>query len=230
MIVVAIIAIIASMAIPKLMSARLSANEAAAISTLRSLTSAEALVALRAAVDTDADGIGEYAYFAELAGTKPLRTSAGGAPAPGVVGTDELKPAVLSIAFGAVNAQSLVSRSGYFYQLWLPGASAGGLTPAIAENPGGGANPGAFPNSDNGENVWCAYAWPMSVHQTGDRAFFVNQQGNMMMFQNRNATPYTGTSKMPAFDEAFVTAGDMASPVRVGVSGGADATLWVPVQ
>jgi type IV pilus assembly protein PilA len=39
MIVVAIIAIIASIAIPKLMAARLSANEAAAISTLRSISS-----------------------------------------------------------------------------------------------------------------------------------------------------------------------------------------------
>ena len=42
MIVVAIIAIIASVAIPKLLSARLSANESAAISTLRSLSSSQA--------------------------------------------------------------------------------------------------------------------------------------------------------------------------------------------
>ena len=88
----------------------------------------------------------------------------------------------------------------------------------------------SVPDPDNGETLWCAYAWPMSVHQTGDRAFFVNQQGTMLMFQNRSATPYTGASKVPAFDEAFVTAGDMASPVRVGIAGGADATLWVPVQ
>ena len=44
MIVVAIIAIIASIAIPKLMSARLSANEAAAIATLRSISSSQAQV------------------------------------------------------------------------------------------------------------------------------------------------------------------------------------------
>ena len=230
MIVVAIIAIISSIAIRKLMSARLSANEAAAISTLRSLSSAQAQVQSQAAIDTDADGTGEYAYFAELAGTMPCRRSAAGVPVAGAAPTDLLNPAVLSAAFGVVNAQSLVSRSGYFFQIWLPGATAGGVTPGIAENPGGGANPGAFPNPDNGETLWCAYAWPMSVNQTGDRAFFVNQQADLMMFQNRVAAPFTGVIKMPGFTEAFVTAGDMASGIRVGIAGGAGPSIWVPVQ
>src|SRR6187402_2069591 len=83
MIVVAIIAIIASIAIPKLMSARLAANEAAAISTLRSISSAQAQVQSSGAIDTDADGAGEYGGFAELAGAFPMRTSAAGVPAPG---------------------------------------------------------------------------------------------------------------------------------------------------
>jgi prepilin-type N-terminal cleavage/methylation domain-containing protein len=71
MIVVAIIAIIASVAIPRLMAARLSANESAAISTLRSLTSAQAQVQSSGAIDTDGDGAGEYGGFGELAGTIP---------------------------------------------------------------------------------------------------------------------------------------------------------------
>ena len=41
MIVVAIIAIIAAVAIPKLMSARISANENAAVATLRSIAAAQ---------------------------------------------------------------------------------------------------------------------------------------------------------------------------------------------
>ncbi|MFM7282746.1 MAG: type II secretion system protein, partial [Planctomycetia bacterium] len=75
MIVVAIIAIIASIAIPKLLAARLSANEAAAVSTLRSISSAQAQVQSSGAIDTDADGSGEYGYFAELAGSVPMRVS-----------------------------------------------------------------------------------------------------------------------------------------------------------
>ena len=66
MIVVAIIAIIASIAIPKLMSARISANENAAIATLRSIASAQAQLQSSCAIDTDADGGGEYGFFGEI--------------------------------------------------------------------------------------------------------------------------------------------------------------------
>ena len=98
MIVVAIIAIIASIAIPKLMAARLSANEAAAIATLRSISSAQAQVQSSGAIDTDGDGGGEYGYFGELSGQAFLRDVVAGAP--GVSATQVLNPAVLSSAFG----------------------------------------------------------------------------------------------------------------------------------
>lgn len=228
MIVVAIIAIIASIAIPKLMSARLSANEAAAISTLRSISSAQAQIQSSSAIDSDADGGGEYGYFAEMAGTRPMRVSAAGVPAAGAVATDLLNPSVLSSAFGTMTA-SFVSRSGYDFQMWLPGATVGGLTPAIAEQPTGGAA-APFPNSDNCEILWCCYAWPMDSNGTGNRTFFINQEGDLLQYQNRSATPYTGTIKRPGFAEAFVTAGDMASNLRIGVVGGADATIWTAVQ
>src|SRR5690242_11990546 len=138
MIVVAIIAIIASIAIPKLMSARLSANEAAAIATLRSISSSQAQIQSSAAIDTDGDGSGEYGYFAEMAGTVPLRVNDGtGLPTAGTAGTDELNPSVLSSAFGNVDANGYVTRSGYFFQMYLPDATAGGATPGIGEGPAG---------------------------------------------------------------------------------------------
>jgi prepilin-type N-terminal cleavage/methylation domain-containing protein len=226
MIVVAIIAIIASIAIPKLMSARLSANESAAIATLRSLSSAQAQIQSSAAIDTDADGSGEYGYFAELAGTVPLRVSAAGVPAAGAVGTDELRPSVLSSAFGVVN-NSIVTRSGYNFQMWLPGPTAAGLTPGIAEAANGGAG-AAFPDPDNCEILWACYAWPMNHQNTGNRAFFVNQEGDLLQTQNRGAAPYDGANA-PAFDAAFTVAGDMGSPVAIGAAG-VDLNIWVPVQ
>ncbi|MDC0585225.1 prepilin-type N-terminal cleavage/methylation domain-containing protein, partial [Planctomycetota bacterium] len=58
MIVVAIIAIIAAVAIPKLISARISANENAAIATLRSIAAAQQQLQASSAIDTDADGGG----------------------------------------------------------------------------------------------------------------------------------------------------------------------------
>ena len=228
MIVVAIIAIIAAIAIPRLMSARLSANEAAAISTLRSITSAQAQLQSSAAIDTDADGAGEYGYFGELSGVDPLRRSAAGVPAAGVAGTDELVPAILSSAFGNV-AASMVQRQGYNFQMWLPNATAAGLVPGIAEAATGGSS-ATFPNPNNGELLYCVYAWPADYNKTGNRAFFTNQEGDLLQCLNRSLTPYDGVVKTPPFDEAFTVAGDMGSALRIGVAGGADNTIWVPVN
>ncbi len=232
MIVVAIIAIIASVAIPRLMAARLSANESAAISTLRSLSSAQAQIQSSGAIDTDADGSGEYGYFAELSGVLPLRISAAGAPAAGVVGTDELNPAVLSAAFGNVNATSQVTRSGYVFQLFMPAAVVAGATAGIAEDGLGGKLAAPFPDPDNGEVLWCAYAWPLSASQSGNRTFFVNQEGDLMQTANRGAAAYSGTAGGPAFDAFLPVAFDMGAPMSIGGAPAAaqDANTWVPVQ
>jgi prepilin-type N-terminal cleavage/methylation domain-containing protein len=228
MIVVAIIAIIAAIAIPRLMSSRLTANEAAAISALRSVATAQAQLQASGAVDTDADGAGEYGYFGELSGVDPLRVSNGGVPAAGVAGTDELTPSILSIQFGNV-VGSIVTRQGYMFQMWLPNATAAGLVPGIAEAPTGGSS-ATFPNPNNGEIMWCAYAWPVEANKSGNRAFFTSHEGELLQCQNRSATPYSGTVKTPPFDEAFATPGDMHSAIRLGVAGGTDNTVWTPVQ
>ncbi len=230
MIVVAIIAIIASVAIPKLMAARLSANESAAISTLRSLSSAQAQVQSSGSIDTDADGSGEYGFFAELAGAQPVRVSAAGAPAAGVVGTDELNPAVMSSAFGNVNATSQVTRSGYLYQIYLPAATVGAAIAGIAEDAGGGSLLGPFPDSDNGEVLWCCYAWPVAASQTGNRVFFINQEGDLLQTANRGAAAYTGTAGGPAFDAVYSGALDMASPLGINGIAATDGNAWVAVQ
>lgn len=233
MIVVAIIAIIASVAIPRLMAARLSANESAAISTLRSLSSAQAQLQSSGAIDTDADGGGEYGYFGELSGVDPLRVSAAGVPAAGVAGTDELVPAVLSAAFGNV-AGSTVTRSGYVFQLFLPDAGAPGAIAGVPEFATGGADPGAFPGSNNAEVLWNCYAWPINNAQTGNRCFFVNQEGDLMQYNNRGAVIYSGAALAPGvttpnFDACHTVAGDMGSPVAIGAAG-VDGNTWVTVQ
>jgi prepilin-type N-terminal cleavage/methylation domain-containing protein len=225
MIVVAIIAIIASVAIPRLMAARLSANESAAISTLRSLTSAQAQLQSSGAIDTDGDGSGEYGYFGELSGADPVRVSVAGAPAAGAAGTDELNPAVLSAAFGNV-AASQVTRSGYIFQMYLP--AVGSPAVAVPEAAGGGA--GAFPDPDNGEVLWCAYAWPVAVNQTGNRVFFVNQEGDIYQLNNRIAVPYETSAAGPAADAIFSVATDMGSPLGVNGLPATDGNTWVPVQ
>ena len=66
MIVVAIIAIIAAIAIPSLLRSRMAANEAAALGSLRQITTGQ--VSYQAAVYSDAnnDGLGDYGTLADL--------------------------------------------------------------------------------------------------------------------------------------------------------------------
>lgn len=227
-IVVAVIAIIAGIALPKLIATRLAANETAVIATLRALSTAQALVQSQGHIDSDGDGVGEDGFFAELAGTAPVRASAGGVPTPGVV---RLTPGALSIALGKVDANGLVSRTGYHFQIWLPGAPAGGLTPGVSEMPtAGGADPANMPDPNACAYLWCCYAWPIEADYSGNRSFFVNQFGDVLQYANQSPTPYSGTTKMPAFDEAFITSGDMASKPRGYAPGGNDGTIWIPVQ
>ena len=68
MIVVAIIAIIAAIAIPNLLRARLAANESSAISALRTVSSAEETFRSAIILDVDTDGLGEYGDLATMAG------------------------------------------------------------------------------------------------------------------------------------------------------------------
>lgn len=70
MIVVAIIAIIAAIAIPNLLRSRLSANEASAIGSMRTLSSAQASYQA-SGIETDAAGTGMYGTFSELATASP---------------------------------------------------------------------------------------------------------------------------------------------------------------
>jgi hypothetical protein len=116
------------------------------------------------------------------------------------------------------------------FQMWLPGPTVGGAVGGIAEDATGGKAAAPFPNANNGEIVWCCYAWPANLHKTGNRAFFVSYEGEILQCQNRSATPMDGTATAPGFGEAFTTITDMSSLPRIGIAGGALSTIWTPVQ
>jgi prepilin-type N-terminal cleavage/methylation domain-containing protein len=172
MIVVAIIAIIAAIAIPNLLAARLSANETSAVSTLRNLTSCQGQFQAGAKADVDNDGTGEFGMFRELSGGGAIRTAADGTNTSGRT----LNPAVLSGSFRTLNANGEVSRSGYLFKVFLP-TSAGA---AVSEPQSATATfVGGSVGSDIAETSWCAYAWPASYANSGNRSFFVNQGGDI---------------------------------------------------
>lgn len=210
MIVIAIIAVVAAIAIPNLLSARLSANETAAIATLRDVMSAQAQFQSRAKADGDGDGIGEYGYFAELSGRVGVR---GGAL---------LRPIVFSTSFQGVNAQGEAAASGYQFRLFLPSVAGVGL----GEQPGGGAPIGIDP--DFAESTWCGYAWPTDYQQSGVRTFFVNQGGDIVFTIDET---YSGPGNGPAPGAAMRSGGLASSITGILATGttGRDGNFWKTV-
>ena len=67
MIVVAIIGIIAAIAIPNLLRSRMSANEASASGSIRTIATGETAFRTAAFVDANGDGDGDYGSLAQLA-------------------------------------------------------------------------------------------------------------------------------------------------------------------
>ena len=222
MIVVAIIAIIAAIAIPNLLSARLNANETSAISTLRNVSSSQAQFQASSKADVDTDGSGEFGMFRELSGAIGVRTVA----LAGTVG-NTLNPPVLSGAFRTFNTNHEVSRSGYLFHMILPGAAGVGV-PEVS----GTAALGVALDSDLAETSWCCYAWPASYSTSGNRTFFVNQTGDII---GTDYATYSGTAALGVSANAgaaFRTGGAVTSItglVAVGTRG-RDSQLWKQIN
>jgi len=220
MIVVAIIAIIASIAIPNLLSSRSIANESAAIGTLRSIASSQAQCRASAAIDTNGNGAGEYGFLAELAGATGVRIDESGG-----VGTERITPPVLSGAFAGVQ-NGRITRSGYFFQMFLPSSAEVPLAEA-ATGGGGGVSVGAV----GAEILWSCYAWPTRRGTSGRRAFFVNQWGEVLACKNETMR-YSGPAAVPAGTAAVLgTVGSptMASSIAANATG-QDGEVWTVVN
>ena len=66
-----------------------------------------------------------------------------------------------------------VSRSGYYFAIYLPQADGTGIIP----DAGGGDWTNV--DEDLAETTWCCYAWPANYNNSGNRSFFVNQTGDV---------------------------------------------------
>ena len=219
MIVIAIIAIIALIAIPNLLSSRLVANETSTIGSLRSLASAQAEFQARQIVDQDSDGLGEYGFLQELAGSVFPRGAAAA-----------IDPPSISQTLGNVDAAGITSKSGYAYVLFLPGG--GGA--AIMEPPLG-AFPGPVPADSNEQEIkWACYAIPMAVRNTGSRAFIINQQSEVYSTSNAGVQDYdlANLAALVANPTAAYEAGavNLSGKLAVGIGAGQDGGTWVPAS
>lgn len=193
---------------PRLKTARKSANQTAAIATLRNFISAQAQIQQSGKIDLDNDGTGEYAGFLEMSGGASGRM---GAP---------LVPPVLSGAFRVLNANGEAMRSGYHYRIYLPD----GRGMAVGE-PGGGFAPNTGVEPDLAETTWCCYAWPVNSDASGSRVFFTNQAGDVLATESDR---YVGAGRGPSPDAAFTSTGILGR-VAVGQRG-RDGNVWKQVN
>ncbi len=191
-------------AMPRLLSARLSADRTAAIATLRNVTSAQAQVQASARVDVDQDGTGEFAGFLEMSGAVPGRMS------------HVLNPPVLSGAFRKLNVQGEAERSGYLFRFYLPGPRGRGIG-----EPQGGFDASSGIDADLAETTWCAYAWPVA-RGASKRTYFMNQAGDILFAEADYGGPGGGPSPDAAFQRAGAITGHPACNQQ-----GVDGNTWI---
>ena len=106
LIVTAFISVLAGIAVPNLMTSRAAANERSIVSTLRTISTAQAQVMSMNMLDSDNDGTGEALSLIELAGATNLRGT-----------TVRLEPTALSQALGTQHPSGYVTAKGYLLGL-----------------------------------------------------------------------------------------------------------------
>jgi prepilin-type N-terminal cleavage/methylation domain-containing protein len=192
MIVIAIIAVIASIAIPNLLAARLSANESAAIATLRQLISSQTAVQNSRGIDVDRDGVGEFGWLAEMSGALAVRDAVG--PHSGPV----FSPPMLAGSLGAIDPNGVVE-VGLRLRMSLRGGGVG--LEAV-----GGSPTGRIPIS---RALLGRHAWPLACEHSaasssarGDIVQNMNGLGRCLLFGRERAgltrRSRRSTGSMPA--------------------------------
>jgi|GEM_PF-3874233 len=187
----------------------IAANEDAALDSLRAIVAAQTQVRESGAIDTDGDGVGEYAYLGELMGraTRTLDALEGEEEPPSFT----VEPALLDPEFGTLTESArgiVLLRDGYAFQVHLPGPSDESdydLYPGLPESGAagvGGVGDEQLPDAVASAHAWVAYAWPLEHGRTGERAFFVDHDGVIAECANE-AGLYAGLERVPRPDAAL---------------------------
>jgi hypothetical protein len=185
---------------------QMNANETAAIATGRNVCSAQAQFQATARADVDGDLRGEFGSFVELSGAREVRGNAQ---------AGRLNPPVLSGAFRSPTPEGFVSRSGYYFVIYLPDAAGDGIA-----TDGAGFD---RIDPDRARGYWCMYAWPVTYGETGRRTFMTNQAGDVL---TTDCPQYSGPSA-PRPGAAFTGGGpySIIGASAVGVTG-QDGNEW----
>ena len=215
LIILVVIAILVTMALPSLLGSRIEANETAALATVRAIVQAQMAFANRKEADLNKNGTGEFGTFGEMSGNVAVRAANGG--------TRFMAPTTINHSFRAISPIGEMARNGYYYRIYLPDAAGNGLI----ERPGGGADPAV--NADLAETTWCIYAWPQRQGVSGRKTFFANQSGDIVFTEDAN---YTGPGAPLAAGAALqgpAAVNSMTGSIAAGATG-RDGNFWRAVQ
>lgn len=191
MITLAAIGVAAAYAIPRLTYSCVANPEFSAMATLSNLASRQGEFQRGGHIDLDGDGRGEFGTLAEMSGAVAL------------AGHDAaIKDALLSGAYRRVCADGTITRSGYRYRVFLPAARGDGVCETAVRD---------VTSSTRNDRVdarlasqrWCAYAWPVTYGASGNRTFFIDQDGNELSTEDAH---YSGDGG-PAPGAAFANGG-----------------------
>jgi hypothetical protein len=164
-------------------------NETLAVSHLRALVGAQVHAKSLCMLDVDGDGEGEYGFLSELSGGATPRGSGAG-----------LKLNLLGGGFEGADGSGPATVDGYRYRVFLPGTG--------DEVVGEERDAGARVASDGAEAHWACYAWPEIYGSTGQRTFFVNQDGEVREIDEPSYNGKDGPDAAAAFAKGSGLAGD----------------------
>jgi len=213
MIILAVIAVLITIAIPNLLGSQIDARETSALGNVRTIVQAQLAFAARREADLNHNGIGEFGTFGEMSGSIAVRAANGG--------TRYMAPSTINPSFRMISPVGEMFRSGYYFRIYLPDAVGDGLT----ELAGGGADANVDP--DLAESTWCVYAWPQRFGVTGRRTYFANPEGDILYTVN---SAYQGAGAPIAAGAALAQpgpAGNLRGRLAVGGTG-RDGNTWFP--
>jgi prepilin-type N-terminal cleavage/methylation domain-containing protein len=219
MIVIAIIAIIAAIAIPNLLESRVTANEAAASTSLKAgIMAAEVQFQGGGNQDSDGSNVGEYGTIAQLTGAQATTLSP--------VGAIKMLQGPLATG-GPTNATLAIKpANGYNFTSWLPNA---GNTDMLQE--GATAAALAVPITNRArENYYVVACAPVAENDTGRRIFFISHEGQIrspsllanstVWFAAGTPRPTTAASMTLGINDALLVDNIVGSTFEIALNSG----------
>jgi type II secretory pathway pseudopilin PulG len=211
LIVVSVLVILATIAVPNYLTSKAVANETAVIASMKRIAQAQFAFREGRFIDRDRDTMGEFGFIGELSGIVAMRGSG-----------EFLQPPTLNPAFGFVDADGFADRHGYNFRVYLPDSAGAGVPEVAAQI--GNVDP------EQSSIYFTCLAWPRVYGRSGQRTFFLNQRGDVLATVD---TGYSGKNGAPVANAALVgvppgviTTNSIASPTDVAV----DGNRWQPVQ